>query len=264
MRSRLKRADRGDEPTRPGPIDPGIVRHDRGAAELEARSEEPELGPKDRAGLRADSLLPRRLRLLVERVVVERPRDDHWIDQPGDVLERAQAGGLDHGLAAATGSDDSGGRLVGPAVQVGAGRGLARVPLVAPGLLGAAGTASTRTDLARGGTGAARPLALGRGLFPRLPAHLSLEPPPLRRASGRFGPQLLRGLFDLLRDLRSLEVAPERRVGNLVVGGELPQGLTGRPAPNQLRVAALRRISSGSGASLRSRRLRFMAGSLAS
>jgi catechol 2,3-dioxygenase-like lactoylglutathione lyase family enzyme len=57
---------------------------------------------------------PRRLRLLAERVVVERPRDDHWIDPPGDVLERAQAGGLDHVLAAATGSDDSGGRLVGP------------------------------------------------------------------------------------------------------------------------------------------------------
>jgi hypothetical protein len=92
-------------------------------------------------------------------VVVERPRDDHWIDQPGDVLERAQAGGLDHGLAAASRGDDTRGRLVGPAVQVGAGQGLARVPLVAPGLLGAVGTASTRTALARGGVGTARLLA---------------------------------------------------------------------------------------------------------
>jgi hypothetical protein len=38
----------------------------------------------------------------------------------------------------------------------------------------------------------------------------------------------------LLRELRPLEVAAERRVGDLVVGGELPQGLAGRPASNQL------------------------------
>jgi hypothetical protein len=30
MRSRLKLAAQDDEPARPGPIDPGIVRHDRG------------------------------------------------------------------------------------------------------------------------------------------------------------------------------------------------------------------------------------------
>ena len=36
--------------------------------------------------------------------------------------------------------------------------------------------------------------------------------------------------------LGPLEVAAERRVGDVVVGGELPQGLAGRPASNQLLV----------------------------
>jgi hypothetical protein len=37
-------------------------------------------------------------------------------------------------------------------------------------------------------------------------------------------------------DQRPHKVAAERRMGDPVVGGEPPQGLAGRPAPNQLRV----------------------------
>jgi hypothetical protein len=89
------------------------------------------------------------------------------------------------------------------------------------------------------GAGAASILALARGLLPGLPAHLLFEP-PLGRAAGRcdslLSPQLLRSLPELLRDLRPLEIAAERRVLDVVVGSELPQRLAGRPAPNQLRV----------------------------
>jgi len=46
----------------------------------------------------------------------------------------------------------------------------------------------------------------------------------------------LRSRLDLLRELRSLEVAAERRMGDVVVGGELPQGLAGRPASDELLV----------------------------
>jgi hypothetical protein len=96
----------------------------------------------------------------------------------------------------------------------------------------AAYTASAGTALARGSAGTARLLTLGRGLLLGHPAHLSLEPPlgPL------LGAPLLRGLSELLSDLGSLEVAAEGRVGDVVVAGELSQRLTGRPAPEQLRV----------------------------
>jgi len=55
------------------------------------------------------------------RVVVEGSREDHGVDQPGGVVERAQLGGLDHGLDAATFADDTGGGPIVPAVQIGAG-----------------------------------------------------------------------------------------------------------------------------------------------
>lgn len=56
-----------------------------------------------------------------EQVVVECLRDDHGIDQPDDVVERAQVGGVDHGLDAATLADNIGAGLVVLAVQIGAG-----------------------------------------------------------------------------------------------------------------------------------------------
>ncbi len=46
-------------------------------------------------------------------------------------------------------------------------------------------------------------------------------------------PQLRCSLLELLRDLRPIEIAPQRRVCDVVVGSELPQRLAGRSAPNQ-------------------------------
>jgi hypothetical protein len=108
------------------------------------RARNPALPAREgRSWIRADSLRRRGPRLLVKQVVFERSREDRWIDQTGGVLERARAGGIDHGLAPATRSDDSGGRLVVAAVQIGAGPGQARVPLVEPGLVAAASVSTT-------------------------------------------------------------------------------------------------------------------------
>jgi hypothetical protein len=39
-------------------------------------------------------------------------REDRGVDEPGDVVERAQVGGVDHGLDAAALGDDAGGGLI--------------------------------------------------------------------------------------------------------------------------------------------------------
>src|SRR5262249_18843683 len=131
---------------------------------------------------------------------------------------------------------DTGGRLVAAAVQIGAARGLARVPLVEPGLVVAARTAPAGTALARGDAGAARLPAPGRGLPPGPPAQAALRPSPRPPPPPLFGAQQLRGLPELPRDLGPREIAAERRVRDPVVGGERPQRLAGRPPPKQLRV----------------------------
>jgi hypothetical protein len=125
-----------------------------------------------RSRIRADSLGRRRPPLL-KRVVVERPREDRRIDQLGGVFERSQAVRLDHGLDPATGGDDPGGNLVAPAVQIGPGRGQARVPLVEPGLVVTADTAAAGRALAPGGERPARLLALAprRGATPARHLH---------------------------------------------------------------------------------------------
>jgi hypothetical protein len=131
--------------------------------------------------------------------------------ETGDVLERAQAGGLDHRLASAARSDDSGGPLVAPAVQIGPGQVQVRVPLVEPGFVRAASTTSAGTALACGGVGAAH-------------------------------------LLGLLRDLRPLELAAERRVRDLVAGGE-PPSTAPRPRSAESAPGRERACAAGAGAS---------------
>jgi hypothetical protein len=108
--------------------------------------------------------------------------------------------------------------------------------LVEPGLVGSASTASAGSDRVHGCLGPARPLTLDPGLLLGPPAHLPFQA-PLGRATGGdgslLGPELAGSLLQLLCDLRPLEVAPERRVLDVVVGSELPQRLAGRSAPNQ-------------------------------
>jgi len=71
------------------------------------------------------SLHRRRLRLL-EHVVVERLLEDRRVDQADDVLEGAQAGGIDHGLRPSPRGDDAGSPLVPRRAVVPSGT--ARVP----------------------------------------------------------------------------------------------------------------------------------------
>src|SRR6266705_1885484 len=111
-------------------------------------------GPEGRGRISGLPLYRRRLRLR-EPVVVERSREDRRVDPTGDILERAQAGRSDHRLHPSPFGDDAGGRLLGPAVPLGAGERTARVTLVEPGLVAAASAAPARTLLGQGGAGAA-------------------------------------------------------------------------------------------------------------
>jgi hypothetical protein len=112
----------------------------------------------------------------------------------------------------------------------------ALITLVEPGLLGGASTERARSALSVGGASPARLLPFGPGLLSRLPAHLVLEP-PLAQATGSqgslLGPKLPPSLPELPRHLRLLEKTAERRVRDTVVRSELPQGLAGRPSPDQ-------------------------------
>lgn len=167
-------------------------------------------------------------------------RNDHGTDQAGDVVERAQVGGVDRGPDAATSADNIGGGLVVLAVQIGAGEGRAWcVTLVQPGLVAAAGRVPARRPLGQGGAELARLFAFGRGLLCGLAAYRPFEPPLGGAAGGErllLGPQLPPGLPELLSHLRAREIAAERRVRDAVVAGELPQRLAARPPPQQLRV----------------------------
>src|SRR3990172_4461558 len=65
--------------------------------------------------------------------------EDRGVDQAEDVLAGTQSGRLDHRLHPFAPSDPPGGRVVVSAIAVGAGRPDARVPLVEPLGVGAAG-----------------------------------------------------------------------------------------------------------------------------
>jgi hypothetical protein len=176
---------------------------------------------------------------LGEHVVVERSLQDRRVDQTGDVLERTQVRRLDHRLHPATGRDNLGGDLVTSAVQVRSSGRPAGVTLVQKSPVAAARTASARRALGRDLPCATGILTLPPSLLLRLLAHLPVKPlllhAPLRGDSLR-QPQPLHSLLELFRNIRPFEIVAERRVLNVVVGSERPQRLTGRPAPNQLRI----------------------------
>ncbi len=88
----------------------------------------------------------------------------------------------------------------------------------------AASTAWTGRDLAHGSISSARLLSLTRGLLSGLPPYLLFKPPLKRtaiRQSSLHRTQLVGRLSELLRDLRPLEVAQERRVHDVVVGSNV-------------------------------------------
>ena len=113
----------------------------------------------------------------VWRIVVECLFENRWVDQIDDVLESAQARGIDDGLHPPTRRDDTGGRLVVRAMQVGPSQRSARVTLVEPSLVIAARDASARRGLEHGSAGGSRIPALPRGLLQGLPAHFPFQPP---------------------------------------------------------------------------------------
>jgi hypothetical protein len=92
---------------------------------------------------------------LLKHVVVERLLEDRRIDQIGDVLERAQVGGIDHRLHPATGRDDFGSDLVASAVPLSSSRGAACVALVEPSFVVTAGAAPAGSALGDNGANAA-------------------------------------------------------------------------------------------------------------
>src|SRR5439155_19121679 len=81
-----------------------------------------------------------------------------------------------------------------------------------------------------------QPLALGGGLPLGRRSHVPLQSPPACCHRSLLGRERLDCLPQLPRDLRPGEVAAERRVRDLVVGGEPPQRLAGGSASNQLPV----------------------------
>jgi hypothetical protein len=93
---------------------------------------------------RAWCLHRRRLRV-PEQVVIECLLEDRWVDQTDDVVDRLQAGGIDHGLQTAPCRDGSSGCPVVLAVPIRPRQRRGSLVLVQPGLVRVAGTAASDT-----------------------------------------------------------------------------------------------------------------------
>ncbi len=147
----------------------------------------------------------------LKRVIGEGAGEDGRVDQVDGLFQGAQLVGVEHGLGAPTGGDDTLSDLVERVVLVGTGGRQPRcVMLVQQGLVLIARRTPTRPVLSRGELEGVQLFPLERGLFVGPPSHLSGSSRRHAEARARalLSPKLPR-LRELLFDLRPREIAAD-------------------------------------------------------